>query len=239
MRIYKHFQSEKRASRQTEDFKTKHKMTSRMINTEELMNEQLRLSENIILKDSFKRFETIAGIDQTYAGNKIISCIVVCHAKTLEIVEKQTATVPSQFPYIPGLLAYREMPAMVEAYSKLQMTPDIIIVDGQGIAHPRRLGLASHFGLIISRPTIGVARTLVIGKVEHGKIYVEKELCGFELKTKEHAKPIYVSPGHMISPGTALRIARETTKQTHKLPEPLYLAHRGARREMKEFNTKA
>ncbi len=205
-----------------------------MVNTDELMREQLKLSENVILNDGFKRLDTIAGIDQTYSGNNIFSCIVVCSAKTLEEVERQTATVPAQFPYIPGLLAYREMPAMVEAYSKLQATPDVIIVDGHGIAHPRRLGLASHFGLVISRPTIGVARTLVIGKVDHGKIYVEKELRGFELRTKEHAKPIYVSPGHMISPGTALKIVIETTRHPHKLPEPLHLAHRGARREMKE-----
>lgn len=205
-----------------------------MINTAELMREQLKLSENVILNDSFKKVETIAGIDQTYVENNIISCIAVCNAKTLEVIEKQTATVPSNFPYIPGLLAYREMPAMVEAYSKLQTTPDVIIVDGHGIAHPRRLGLASHFGLVISRPTIGVARTLVIGKVDHGKIYVEKEMRGFELKTKEHAKPIYVSPGHMISLGTALKIVRETTRHPHKLPEPLHIAHRGARSAMKE-----
>ena len=221
-------------NKQQKLLKPKTKYSRRRINTAELINEQRRLSENVILKDSFKRFETIAGIDQTYSGNKIISCIVVCRAKTLEVIEKQTAIVPSQFPYIPGLLAYREMPAMVEAYSKLQTTPDIIIVDGHGIAHPRRLGLASHFGLVISRPTIGVAKTLVVGKVERGKIYVGKELCGFELRTKEHAKPIYVSPGHMISLGTALKIVRETIRHPHKLPEPLYLAHRGARKEMKE-----
>ncbi len=205
-----------------------------MVNLAELEREQEKLSKNIILQDGFKRVDKIAGIDQTYLGNDVISCIVVCDAKTGEAIEKQEAKVPAPIPYKPGFLAYRDMPAMVEAYSKLKTTPDIIIIDGHGIAHPRRLGLASHFGLVVGRPTIGVAKSLVTGRIEAGKIYVEKDLCGFELRTREHANPIYVSPGHMISPGTALKIVRELIKPPHKLPEPLHLAHKGARRALKE-----
>jgi deoxyribonuclease V len=205
-----------------------------MVNLAELEKEQEKLSKNVSLNDGFKKIEKIAGIDQTYIGTDVISCIVVCNAKTMDVIEKQCAQVPSLMPYKPGFLAYRDMPAMVEAYSKLTTTPDVIIIDGHGIAHPRYLGLASHFGLVIGRPTIGVAKNLVTGRIEGGKIYIEKDLCGFELITREHANPIYVSPGHMVSPGTALRIVRESIKHPHKLPEPLHLAHKSARKAMKE-----
>ena len=159
---------------------------------------------------------------------------IVCDAKTLEVIESQCATVPSNIPYKPGFLAYREMPAMIEAFSKLENSPDIILVDGHGITHPRRMGLATHFGLVISRPTIGVAQTLIAGNVEQGKIFIDKELCGFEVKTKEHARSLYISPGHMVSLGTSLKTVQECLRPPHKLPEPLHLAHKAARRELKE-----
>ena len=209
-----------------------------MIDLEKLKEEQLRLSKEIIIADRFTKISTIAGIDQAYINQDIISCIVVCDAKTLEVLETQTATVRAAMPYSPSLLAYREMPAMIEAFSKLENSPDVIIIDGHGITHPRRIGLASHFGLVTSRPTIGVAQSLIAGKVENGKIFIEKELCGFEVTTKEHARPLYVSPGHMVSLGTALRIVSETIRPPHKLPEPLHLAHKAARREMRKLNDK-
>ena len=109
------------------------------------------------------------------------------------------------------------------------------MVDGNGIAHPRGLGIASHFGLAINKPTIGIASNLMLGRVENGKIYIEKSHVGFEVITKEHASPIYVSPGHLISIGTAVKIVRESLKPPHKMPEPLHWAHRGARREMKRL----
>lgn len=206
-----------------------------MIDFERLKKEQIKLSKSVILTDEFEKVEKIAGIDQAYVNNEVVSCIVVCEYKTLNVLEKQTATAKAPIPYKPGFLAYREMPAMVEAYNRLKETPDIIIVDGHGIAHPRRFGIASHFGLAISKPTIGIAKSLVVGDVEKGKIYVENELRGFELITREHAAPIYVSPGHMIAPGTALKIVKDCIRPPHKLPEPLHLAHRGARRGMKEM----
>ena len=205
-----------------------------MIDFERLKEEQIRLSSSVIIADRFKAVETIAGIDQSYEGNDVISCIVVCNAKTMEVIEHQTATVPSTLPYKPGFLAYREMPAMIEAFGKLETTPDIILVDGHGITHPRRMGLATHFGLVLGRPTIGIAESLITGHVEQGKIFVDKELCGFEVKTKEHARSLYVSPGHMVGLGTSLRIVQECLRAPHKLPEPLHLAHKAARRELKE-----
>jgi deoxyribonuclease V len=205
-----------------------------MVDFEELKKEQIKLSKNIDLRDGFKKVELVGGVDQTYVGDEVISCIVVCNYKTLDVVEKQVASVVSSVPYKPGFLAYRDMPAMIEAYNKLKNVPDVIFVDGPGIAHQRGLGLASHFGLVIGKPTIGVANALVVGKIRDGnKIYVGKDLVGFELKTREHARAVYMSPGHLVSPGTALGITRNTIRAPHKLPEPLHLAHRGARKEMK------
>lgn len=202
-----------------------------IVNFEELKKEQLHLSQKVVLKDGFKKVKKVAGVDQAFINNTVISCVVVCKYKTMEVLEKQIATAEALIPYKPGFLAYREMPAAIAAYEKLEHEPDVIIVDGHGIAHPRRIGLASHLGLALDKPTIGVAKSLVVGKVENGKIYVENELRGFEFTTKEHAKPIYVSPGHLVSPGTALRIVRESIRPPHKLPEPLHIAHKCVRKE--------
>ena len=200
---------------------------------DELKQEQLKLSQKIILKDNFKKIQTIGGIDQVYQAHEVISCVVVCDVKTMKIIEKQTAKAKAPIPYIPGLLAYREMPAAIEAYNKLETKPDVLIVDGHGIAHPRRFGFASHLGLALNIPSIGLAGSLVIGKVEKGKIFIEKEMVGFEFRSKEHARPLYVSPGHLISLGTALKVVADSIKPPHKLPEPLHLAHKFAKKELK------
>lgn len=209
-----------------------------MIDFEKLKGEQQKLSAQVVLQDGFKKVETIAGIDQAYFGTDVISCIVVCASKTMEVLETQTARKQALVPYKPGFLAYREMPAMVEAYHRLQQSPDVILVDGHGIAHPRRFGLASHFGLVVNKPTIGVAKSLVTGTLEQGKIYVGSELRGFALKTKEHATPLYISPGHLVGVGTALKVVRDCIRPPHKLPEPLHLAHRCAKKAMKEEEEK-
>lgn len=201
--------------------------------SDELKQEQLRLSQKIILKDNFKKIQTYGGIDQVYQDHEVISCIVVCD-KNMKIIEKQTAKARAPIPYIPGLLAYREMPAAIEAYNKLENKPDVLIVDGHGIDHPRRLGLASHLGLTLNQPTVGITKSLVKGRVENGKIFIGKEMVGFEFISKEHAKPLYVSPGHLVSLGTALKVITETIKPPHKLPEPLHLAHKFAKKELKK-----
>ena len=108
-----------------------------MIDFEKLKQEQLKLGENVILKDGFKKVELIAGIDESYAKEDVIACVVVCDTKTLKPIETQCACVTAKVPYKPGFLAYRDMPAMVAAYSKLKNEPDVILIDGHGIAHPR------------------------------------------------------------------------------------------------------
>ncbi|MBS3131699.1 endonuclease V [Candidatus Woesearchaeota archaeon] len=193
---------------------------------EKLKQEQLRLAKKVITSDSFGKIETIAGVDQSFEGDKVISAIVVCSYKDMKPIEKQHAEAESKTPYISGFLSYRESPAIVEAFNKLENKPDILIVDGNGILHPRRMGMASHVGILLDIPTIGVAKSLIGGHLSEGVVYMEKEARAYEFFSREYAKPLYISPGHKISLKTSLEIIKKCIVLPHKLPEPLHLAHR-------------
>lgn len=201
----------------------------------ELKKEQRKLSEKIVLKDTFTKIKTIGGVDCAQDKNKLLACAVVCEFPSLKLLEKQTAILSDPLPYRPGFLAYREMPALIEAFNRLETEPDLILVDGSGILHPRKLGMASHLGLALNKPTIGVTKTFFVGKIDKGKIYLDNELSGFEIRTRNHANPLYVSPGHLVSLGTCLNIIQQSLKPPHKLPEPLHLAHRLAKKEMERL----
>jgi len=138
-------------------------------------------------------------------------------------------------PYRPGFQAYREMPAMIEAFNSLEQEPDLILVSGTGVAHPRKLGIASHLGLALNKPTIGVTQKLVFGNVDKGKIMLYNDIVGFEIITREHANPVYVSPGHLVSLGSTLDTVSKIIKFPHKMPEPLHLAHKFARKKVKKI----
>lgn len=202
------------------------------VHLEALNKEQRKLAQKIVLTDGFTRAQVIGGVTQAFVGNTILSCVVVCD-RSLKVMEKAVVSQEAAFPSIPGFRAYREMPAMVAAYEKIKQKPDVILVDGNGILHPRRLGLASHFGLAIDTPTIGVTTSLLLGKVEKGKVYVGTEVRGVEMTTREHANPLYVSPGYKVSIGTALRVVQESMRYPHKLPEPLHYAHKYVTQERK------
>ena len=196
------------------------------MNLEKLKEEQLKLAKKVIISDNFKKIGKIAGVDQSFVGENIVSGIVVCSYKDSEPLEKKYAVIEAKFPYISGFLSYREGPAVVESFNKLEDKPDILLVDGNGILHPRRIGMASHIGILLDMPTIGVAKSLIGGKIIGGTVYMEKEARGYELITREHSKPLYISPGHKVSLKTSLEIVKKCIKSPHKLPEPLYLAHR-------------
>lgn len=201
----------------------------------ELKKEQRKLSQKVILQDSFTKIKTIGGIDCAQTKNQIIACVVVLEFPSLKLLEKQTAVLPDPLPYKPGFLAYREMPAIINAFDKLEHEPDLILVDGSGILHPRKFGMASHLGLSLNKPTIGLSKNLILGNVEDGKIYLDGDLVGFEITTREHANPLYLSPGHQISLGTSLKTVQQSLNPPHKLPEPLHFAHKFAKKEMKKL----
>ncbi|MEK6837696.1 MAG: endonuclease V, partial [Nanoarchaeota archaeon] len=200
-----------------------------------LKEEQLATARKVVTTDELGEVRTIGGCDCAYVNNTVIAAVVVCDDK-LKIIEKQVAVVENDFPYMPGLLYYREGKAIEEAFSKLKNKPDVLLVDGNGVLHPLRCGLASHLGVELDQATIGVAKTRLLGEEdEAGNIKVGKEIIGAEFKAKEHAKPIYVSVGHKISLERAVDLVQKTTRQPHKLPEPLHLAHRLADKVRKEM----
>ena len=209
-----------------------------MVDLEKLKAEQDKLAGKVITHDMFdiKDIHTIAGVDQAYTSDgRIISAIVVLDFKTKKEIESTHAIKDIKFAYIPGFLSYREAPPIVEAYNMLKATPDIVMVDGNGILHPRRFGIASHLGILLDKITIGVAKNLLAGDTDENRVIIDKEVRGFRLMTKEHANPIFISPGHRIGLKTAVDISRNFIISPHKLPEPIHLAHKLANKIKKEI----
>ncbi len=206
------------------------------IDLDRLVAEQKKLSKLVKLKDEmdFSVADTLAGCANSFIGNKIISSIVVCNSN-FEIIEQCYSEKRMEFPYIRGFRAYRELPAMIDCFNKLQEIPDVIFVEGHGIAHPQLLGIASHFGISIKRPTIGIAQKLLSGEISGDKIIINRKEVGSCLVTKEGSNPIYVSSGHMISSKTALELTKRFLKLPHKLPEPLVMARRYSDKIRKEL----
>jgi deoxyribonuclease V len=151
----------------------------------------------------------------------------------MEIIETAFAWQPIAFPYVPGLLSFREAPAVLAACADLTVEPDIFLCDGQGYAHPRRLGLASHLGLFLERPTIGCAKSRLVGEYEepervfgaHTPLVDRGEVVGAAVRTRPRHKPLFVSPGHKISLETAVDVTLACCRGGAFLPEPTRLAH--------------
>jgi deoxyribonuclease V len=193
---------------------------------------QLRLSKRIVFEDVLpKRIRLVAGVDVAYTREKSIGVVAVLDYDSLELVESRIASCETRFPYIPTLLSLREIPPTVLSIRKLQVQPDLFLVDGQGFAHPYRCGFASHLGLVIGKPTIGVAKSRLIGEVDRETanedvIFLrhEAEIIGAMVTTKRGCKPVYVSVGHMVLLKTAIKIVKHCAKRSH-IPEPILKAH--------------
>ncbi len=200
------------------------------MDTFELKKEQQRLAEKVEVRDRISRIKTIGGVTCVVKDNSLIASVVVCEYPSMKCIENKTYTLSDPLPFRQGFQAYREMPAMVEAINLLEEDPDILLVRGVGIAHPRKIGLASHLGLILNIPTIGVVDTLPFGTVEEGKIFLHDQVVGFEVKTREHSNPVFVSPGHLVSLGSCINTIKETIQYPHKMPEPLHMAKKMGRK---------
>jgi deoxyribonuclease V len=197
-----------------------------MVDLAKLKEEQLKLAKKVILTDNVKKIKTIAGADQAYIGDKVISAIVVCDYKSMDIIEEKYAAVDAKLPYISGFLFYRDGPAIIEAYNLLENKPDVLILKANGIIHPRRIGMATHVGILLDTATIGATKKLMLGETKENTVYIEKEAVGYQLITREHANPIFISPGHKISLKTSLEAIKNCIRYPHKLPIPLDLAHK-------------
>jgi deoxyribonuclease V len=184
----------------------------------------------------------IAGVDTSVARfhGRSTAAVVVLEYPSLRLVETSVVTGQVDFPYVPGLLSFREAPLTLAACEKLVINPDLILVDGQGIAHPRRLGLASHLGLYLDTPTIGCAKSLLCGQYEepdtepgsYSNLMDKRETIGAALRTRPGAKPLYISTGHRVDLKTAIRWVLECCRG-YRLPEPNRLAHLAASGNLK------
>jgi deoxyribonuclease V len=204
---------------------------------------QIKLSEKIIPKDQIPdRIRYVAGVDVAYAKDVSIAAIAVLNFNSLRLEESQTAICKTLFPYIPTLLSFRKIPPAVQAIQKLHVQPDVFLVDAHGYAHPYRCGFASHLGLIIKKPTVGVAKSMLIGTLEESEenkdtvvIRHKGEIIGAEITTKPRQKPVYVSVGNMISLKTAIKIVKECILNS-RIPEPIALAHKIATTAKRKIN---
>ena len=193
------------------------------------------LKDLLILKKPQGKVCTVAGTDVSYdkASDRFFAGVVVFKLHgTLELIEEVTAVGKVRFPYVPGLLSFREAPILLRAFKRLKNNPDVILFDGQGIAHPRNFGLASHMGVILDKPSIGCAKSRLIGEhaeVEnepgaYSKLLYKNRIVGAVLRTKKNTNPVYVSPGHKINLTCAIRIVL-TTCRGYRIPEPIRRAH--------------
>lgn len=194
---------------------------------------QNRLKTDIDLRDIEKPINIIAGIDVGYDYHRQLSkgAMVIMRYPSLELISSAVAYDPTPFPYIPGLLSFREAPVILKLLSLLKEMPDLLMIDGQGIAHPRRIGIASHIGVLANLPTIGVAKKRLCGhyteplqqKYATTPLIDRNEQIGTVLRSRENVKPLFVSPGHHISHTKAVDIVCRCLGQ-YRLPEPTRLA---------------
>ena len=206
---------------------------------------QRRMAAQVILKDGFGPLKTIAGIDVGYDLKRELTkaVVVVLDYETLELQTSVIAYAHTDFPYISGLLAFRETPTIVKALDGLREKPALLMVDGHGIAHPRRLGIAAHLGVVTGLPSIGVAKSRLTGK--HAQLPATRgartplldkgETIGTVLCSKDKCNPLYVSAGHRISHETALDITLRCLK-TYRLPEPTRIADQISKWRLDEKN---
>jgi len=227
-----------RSNRSDPDAPMMKNLHSWQISAEKAIQIQEALGRKIILKRTFAEVRTIGGGDVAYSGkgDELFGAIVVLSFPSLETVDAATAFEKVTFPYIPGLFSFREGPVLIRAFKKVKIRPDVMIFDGQGIAHPKGFGLASHLGLWLDLPSIGCAKSLLLGPGVSNPIlpgpgrgsfeFIEKgrKAIAAVLRTRESVKPVFVSPGHRIDLQTSIELILASCRG-YRIPEPLRRAH--------------
>lgn len=202
---------------------------------------QVELAARVSLQDDFPQPpRTVAGFDVGFedAGETTRAAVVLLDADSLRPREAHVARVPTSMPYVPGLLSFRELPALLAALALLAEAPDLVFVDGHGIAHPRRLGIAAHFGVATGLPSLGVAKKRLAGqhappgpeRGDRAPLQLHGETVGWALRSKPRCNPLFVSPGHRVSVATAAELVLRFATG-YRLPEPTRLADRLASRK--------
>ena len=196
---------------------------------------QQELRALVVTENRLAAVRTVAGVDISTAGQRAHAAIVVLSFPELQPLEAAQSDLPLTYPYIPGLLAFREGPAVLAAAEQLQIEPDLLFFDGQGLAHPRRLGIATHMGVILDKPSIGCAKSRLCGvhaqvgprAGDHCELVDRGEVIGAALRTKEQVKPVFISIGHRVDLETAIEYALRCCGG-FRVPEPTRWAHRVA-----------
>jgi deoxyribonuclease V len=204
------------------------------LSTSQARSLQEELAGRVDVTRQLAEVKTIGGADVSFdrGGKWLFAAVVVTSAGTEEILEQSCVVAEVGFPYVPGLFSFREAPPLLQAYRALQNPPDVLLVDGQGIAHPRRIGLASHLGLWLEIPTVGCAKSWLYGDHEQPgpsrgdwkPITASGQTIGAVLRTRDRVRPLYVSPGHLCDLEGAVRVVLENAP-TYRLPIPARLAH--------------
>ncbi|MGC9066766.1 MAG: endonuclease V [Candidatus Ratteibacteria bacterium] len=203
---------------------------------------QNSLRKKLDLRFSENKCHYVAGCDVAYVGDHAVSCLVVVKIPEFVIVETSFHSETISFPYIPGFLAFREGKLMIDAIKKIRCSPDVFIVDGHGIAHPERMGLASYIGVYINKPVIGCAKSLLTGKYkipgnykgDYTFIIDDEKIIGAAVRTRPDAKVVFVSPGNKIDLENSIKIVLACTGK-FRLPQPLRIAHMLANKKAKTF----
>ena len=195
---------------------------------------QRELARQLDVNRPLKKCELIAGADCSYNrfSPRLYAAVVVLRVSDMSIVETQGVVGDASFPYVPGLLSFREIPIVLQAFAKLKHRPDVVMADGQGYAHPRRLGLACHLGLCLQIPTFGCAKTRLTGTFEEpglkagdvAPLMDKDEIIGNVVRTKNKTKPLFVSPGHWIDLASAVHLTLQSCRG-YRIPEPTRQAH--------------
>ncbi|HSW45979.1 MAG TPA: deoxyribonuclease V [Phycisphaerae bacterium] len=195
---------------------------------------QQRLADRIQIEPLKRKVRLVAGVDVAFSpdGQRCLAGVVVYDIENAAAIEQRLAWRPVRFPYVPGLLSFREAPAALAAIRKLRCEPDVFLFDAQGFAHPRRLGLASHVGLLIDCPAVGCAKSLLCGDYaepapragRHSPLVHKGEVVGVVLRTRDNIKPVFVSVGHRATLADAICVVQACVTR-FRLPEPARLAH--------------
>jgi deoxyribonuclease V len=203
-------------------------------NMQEEIAKQFTGEDTIKIKDVKK----VAGFDISYDGEKAICAGIILDINTMNIIETKQTISKTPMNYVPGFLCFREGPIILQTYYDFENEPDILIISGHGITHPKKCGLATYIGVELAKPTIGIAKNLLHGEIQKEKIIFENQIIGKAIKTKDHANPVYLSQGNMISLETAEKIIKKLIVFPHKLPEPIHIAHKISSKIMKEQKAK-
>ncbi len=214
------------------------------LTSEQAVAIQKELRQQLNLSPLQKEITTIGGADISFNkySTTVYAGIVVLQFPSLQVIETKAVIDITEFPYIPGLLAFREVPALSKAWEALITKPDVLVLDGHGIAHPRRMGIATHFGLVMQTPTIGCAKSVLTGKyneppIEAGSytdLIHKNEVIAKVLRTKRNTKPVFISPGNLISMEQSLDVIKQCVRK-YRIPEPTRFAHNFVNEERRKY----